>query len=135
MMRNGPCAIAAKTEKLAMDLAYQQSKVTHQGEEAAYASKLMSFILFNAIHDDADNPQKVKNNVFAKLKDFHSESESVNALAMHKNNLPNSQNKQPENWDWTETDFSFNPLRINQNPGYVGSYAMDALATGCGTQL
>lgn len=32
------------------------------------------------------------------------------------------------NWDWKNPNYTYNPTRARVQPGYVGSYCMDALA-------
>jgi len=32
------------------------------------------------------------------------------------------------NWNWKAENFRYSPTRVKQNPGYIGSYAMDGLA-------
>jgi len=31
------------------------------------------------------------------------------------------------NWNWKADDFKYSPSRVDSNPGYIGSYAMDAM--------
>jgi ADP-ribosyl-[dinitrogen reductase] hydrolase len=113
----------------ARSLARRQSKVTHQGDEAAAAAELLSFITYNAINDPSLDPADVKANVLASLNTFVSDEPSVNALAKHESNVPNAQDAlKMENWDWTAPNFSFNALRLAENSGYIGSYSLDALA-------
>lgn len=35
---------------------------------------------------------------------------------------------QDRNWNWKEEGFTYAPTRLHQQPGYIGSYCMDALA-------
>ena len=35
---------------------------------------------------------------------------------------------QDRNWNWKDPDFTYSPTRTKQQPGYIGSYCMDALA-------
>ena len=40
-------------------------------------------------------------------------------------------NKSPErdrNWNWKDPDFTYSSFRTKSQPGYVGSYCMDAMA-------
>ena len=32
------------------------------------------------------------------------------------------------NWNWKDPHFSYSPFRVQDSPGYVGSYCMDALS-------
>jgi ADP-ribosyl-[dinitrogen reductase] hydrolase len=39
-------------------------------------------------------------------------------------------NKSPDdrNWNWKDANFTYSPRRLKQQPGYIGSYCMDALS-------
>lgn len=159
LMRNGPVAIAARSVEEAMICAYFQSKVTHQGDEAAFCCELMAYIIFHAIHCHSTNPEEIKLYLLDKIQDFAPiipESapkpttldgssgiqtrsfDAVKALAGSKSVWPNTSDpRKSENWNWlclpdehghVVTKFSFNPDRLGKQPGYIGSYAMDALA-------
>ena len=39
-----------------------------------------------------------------------------------------NQNLQDRDWDWRNAEFRFAPSRAEAHPGYIGSYAMDALS-------
>ena len=39
------------------------------------------------------------------------------------------------NWNWREKDFSYSPSRLDNMPGYIGSYCMDALAMALHTVM
>lgn len=125
LMRLGPVAIAAKTEKEALALAWEQSKVTHQGDEAAGCCQLMASLLFQALHSNETDVEKRKEMFFKKISQFQCEVPSVNALAKGAQGVKNPQTDKDENWNWHDQDFSFNSLRIH---GCAGSYAMDGLA-------
>lgn len=125
LMRNGPVAIAASSSEEAMQLAMVQSKVTHQGNEAAECCRLMAYLLFSITH----SPNEItKSNLPQLLQGFTSTEPSVQSLANSEENVKNAKNRQLENWNWKSPNFQFNQDRINQYPGYIGSYAMDALA-------
>jgi hypothetical protein len=32
------------------------------------------------------------------------------------------------NWNWRDKEFNYSPSRLDSNPGYIGSYCMDALS-------
>lgn len=128
LMRNGPTAIAATSEKNAFDLAWRQSKVTHKGDEAAACCQLMSFFLFWALQLDERNPAVRKDILFKKLTSFNCTVPSVNGLAASSSAVVNPATKKEENWDWRNAEFKFNAKRLNLNSGYIGAYAMDGLA-------
>jgi ADP-ribosyl-[dinitrogen reductase] hydrolase len=128
LMRLGAVAIAAKSEAEAMDLAWRQSKVTHQGDEAAGCCQLMAFLIFHALHEKKQNPQERKQILFEKLKDFSCTVPSVNGLAKSLTAVESPFTKKQENWNWKEEIFCFHPGRLAEQPGYIGSYSMDAMA-------
>lgn len=35
---------------------------------------------------------------------------------------------QDRNWNWKSADYTYSPCRNKQQPGYIGSYCMDALS-------
>lgn len=131
LMRLGPVALVAKSEGKARELAAQQSRVTHQGVEAAACAELMASLIFQALHHDPqDNPQAVKAAVFKELENFKCDVVSVNALAHSQQDAKSSKdNISLENWNWRDENFAFNEERLKTDRlGYIGSYAMDALA-------
>ena len=129
LMRLGPVAIVADSEKAAMALARKQSKVTHQGEEAAGCCELMAFLLFHALHSKEYKPAVLKHLLFEKLADFHSSILSVHKLAQSEIIPTEDGEAIKEDWNWKNPDFSFNAHRLKMQGGtYVGSYAMDGLA-------
>ncbi len=38
-------------------------------------------------------------------------------------------------WNWREEDFTYAPTRLSQQPGYIGSYCMDALSMALHTVM
>ncbi len=123
LMRNAASALIAKDLKEAETIAWKQSKVTHQGDEAAACCQLMSHLMYRAIYEGA-----TKETLFKDIQNFTCDVPTVMDLAQSKDNAVNAQNGKPENWNWRDKDFSFNAERLKSQPGYIGSYAMDALA-------
>jgi len=39
------------------------------------------------------------------------------------------------NWDWREKSHTYSPCRNKQQPGYIGSYCMDALSMALHTVM
>jgi len=39
-----------------------------------------------------------------------------------------NENLKDRNWNWKDKDFEYSPSRNDRNPGYIGSYCMDALS-------
>ena len=107
-----------KNINFAMKVAFKQSKVTHQGDEAAGCCQLLTFIIVQILN--GTDLKFVLNNLFQ----FQCGCPSVNCLAhsQMENNDPN------RNWNWKDKNFKYSTLRAQSNPGYIGSYAMDAMA-------
>jgi len=129
VMRNSPIPVRYYKCGLetAMDIAYKQSKTTHQGDEAAELCRLLTFVCCKGI--ETGNKDKV----FEALeKEFVSNLYSVNCLAKsvaeerHQEN--NGLDLDDRDWNWKKADYKFCESRARENPGYIGSYAMDAVA-------
>jgi len=111
----------------AMNMAHKHSKTTHQGDEAAELCSLLAFIIVNAI-----NRADGKKDVIEDLSSFNSKLYSVRCLADSKQEEKHTDNAhlklEDRNWNWKDPNFKFCATRATQQPGYVGSYAMDAVA-------
>ena len=106
----------------AMEIAYKQSKLTHQGDEAAECCRLLTYIVVKILNREKN--EKL-NDILDNLKDFKTKEKSVECLALsmeEKNDDPD------RDWNWKKKDFRYSPTRSKQQPGYIGSYAMDGLA-------
>jgi len=181
LMRLAPVPIAFASHRelfdYGLDYAQKQSEVTHTGEEAAQACRLLAHLIMKLINYDAKNKNKNKtenfvnnrstttrslnennNNIYSSankdnngkshiqiaieecLEDFDSKNYSVYCIS---NSQQESQEKfestqmyyqevnstpKDRNWNWKDTNFRYSPTREKSNPGYVGSYALDALA-------
>jgi len=110
-----------------MEFAAKQSKTTHQGDEAAECCRLMSFLIFHSFQSDKYGKQ-----ILEICSDFKSEFYSIQCLASSKKeeSHPNNEKLKLEdrNWNWKDPNFRFSPNRSVQQPGYIGSYCMDALS-------
>jgi len=110
----------------AMNFSYKHSKTTHQGDEAAECCKLMAYIIVKAIHGDGTK------SILNDLSDFNSELYSINCLKNSEVENRHESNKDLElkdrKWNWKDENFKYSPTRAKSQPGYIGSYAMDALA-------
>ncbi|GHT15597.1 ADP-ribosylglycohydrolase [Planctomycetales bacterium] len=104
---------------LAQDVAERQSRTTHRGDEAAECCRLLTFLMVNLI-----NGQNLKDCLENLGDAFTSPEKSVQCLA--KNEMEN--NDRDRNWQWKADDFKYSPKRTANDPGYIGSYAMDAVA-------
>ena len=104
-----------------LDFSKKQSKITHQGEEAAGCCQLLSFIIVKILN--GENLKNILDNLYLN---FSSDYGSVNYMACsikEKNG-----NEYNENWNWKDDNFRYNKDRVKINPGYIGSYCMDAMA-------
>mmetsp|Transcript_1224 Transcript_1224/g.2308 ORF Transcript_1224/g.2308 Transcript_1224/m.2308 type:complete len:430 (+) Transcript_1224:267-1556(+) len=131
LMRNG--AIAARywsNPSDAMKAAYQQSKTTHQGDEAAECCRLLTHVCCTAIN--TKGKVDVKAILDSLDKTFSSDIYSIQCLAKGVQEKRHDDNKNLDlcdrNWTWKSKDFKYAPLRSKQMPGYVGSYSMDNLS-------
>ena len=115
---------------LACAVAHKQSVVTHQGEEAAECARLLAFICTTGIQNSRVNQDSSSSKCIAQeLLDsigavFETTELSVACLAQGQaeGNDPDRQ------WTWRQVDYQYSPTRATNQPGYVGSYAMDGLA-------
>ncbi|GHT94661.1 ADP-ribosylglycohydrolase [Spirochaetia bacterium] len=104
---------------LAQDTAERQSRTTHRGDEAADCCRLLTFLMVGLI-----NGKDLKLSLENLGKDFTAKEKSVQCLA----NSEIEDNDPDRNWQWKAEDFKYSPARSRANPGYIGSYAMDATA-------
>lgn len=132
IMRNGAVPIFYHRDiKLAEEVAYKQSKTTHQGDESAECARLLTHICVTAINSEAPSKQILAD----AANTFNTDLYSVQCLAASRQEERQPSNSEPEeldlgerNWNWQDPDFKFAPKRSLQQPGYIGSYAMDGLA-------
>jgi len=121
IMRNAAVPICYHNDmEMAMKVSELQSYLTHQGIEAAECCRLLTFIIIKILNRKNENLKEILNN----LNDFETNVESVKCLSqsLKENNDEN------RDWNWKNENFRYSPLRSRQNPGYIGSYAMDGMA-------
>jgi len=109
----------------ALEVARLQSLTTHQGEEAAECCRLMTHIIVTAIKK-GDGTNQILNQI-----EFETELKSVQFLAksLQEDETPGRDWKlEDRNWNWKDPQYQYSPSRASQQPEYVGSYCMDALA-------
>ena len=119
-----------------MEIAYRQSKLTHQGDEAAECCRLLTYIIVKIFKREKKEDEKLKEFLDNNLKDFkileksEKYAKSVEYLASSKaENKKDSSEPDPDrNWNWKEKDYRYSPSRRKFQPGYIGSYAMDGMA-------
>ena len=112
-----PICFFARTDPLGF--AEKQSKITHQGDEAAGCCQLLTFIIMEIFKGE-----DLKNILDNLYKNFRSKYESVNYLTF---SIKEDKNN-GINWNWKDNNFRYNDKRVAQNPGYIGSYCMDCMA-------
>jgi ADP-ribosyl-[dinitrogen reductase] hydrolase len=122
----------------ALSVAYWQSKTTHQGDEAAECCRLMTHVILSLIDaaadaaDRGDEAPSPKATLAALPGSFVTPLYSVRCLASsmqeERNEANASAKLEDRDWRWRADDYRFSPTRARQQPGYIGSYAMDALA-------
>ena len=117
IMRNAAIPIAYHNDlNSAMEYAGKQSKVTHQGNEAAGCCKLLTYIVWNILNENKKNTLKETLDSLLteeNLNDVILVTDSVKGLALSKESVESDKDKGSyENW----------------NPKYIGSYAMDNMA-------
>ncbi len=128
LMRNAPVAVFARHDQTqAQTLAWKQSKTTHQGDEAAECCRLLTHCILNGIFGDGTN-----NSLGSLGEGFSTDLYSVTCLSKSRREERTegnqNQNLQDRDWDWRNAEFRFAPSRAEAHPGYIGSYAMDALS-------
>lgn len=120
--------------KDAIDKAASQSLTTHQGDEAADCCRIMSFIIFKALN--SGNLANAKNFLdsldISELLPYLKTDGGIHLAQSKREESPelNSYCKGPEDrdWNWKKPEFTYSKTRVNNNSGYIGSYAMDGLS-------
>jgi len=126
VMRNGAIPLWFRNDVQAgMKAAYWQSRTTHRGEEAAELCRLLTFICVKFINGAGRE-------LLDDMRGFKSPLYTVTCLANGLCEEPHHDNSHAifgsvENcrWNWRLPNFHYCEARAMQQPGYVGSYAMD----------
>eukprot|EP01123_Difflugia_compressa_P007067 TRINITY_DN1953_c0_g5_i1.p1 TRINITY_DN1953_c0_g5~~TRINITY_DN1953_c0_g5_i1.p1 ORF type:complete len:518 (-),score=124.56 TRINITY_DN1953_c0_g5_i1:29-1582(-) len=123
IMRNAAIPLFFRNNKQeAIKAAILQSRTTHQGVEAEQCCALLTYIVLSAMEGDGTP-------TFLAHLD-HSIIESL--IPFNDKLLPSVKNlimSNPESdFNWKNSNFQYNSNRARSQPGYVGSYAMDAMA-------
>lgn len=130
VMRNSPvpCLFWDNVEK-AMEQASMQSRTTHQGVEASECCRLMSFICCMAAQNRKSSAREI---LQMACDHFKSPVYSVQCLARSQNEEEHESNAKMDLkdrvWNWKDENYRYSPTRAERQPGYVGSYCMDAVA-------
>jgi len=125
IMRMSPVPVYYHDIAEAVNIARLQSLTTHQGEEARECSALMAWIIVNAIHN-GDGTKKILDTIH----NFQSDVKSINFLirSQQEDATPGRNwDLADRDWNWKDPEHKYSPERSRRQPGYVGSYAMDAL--------
>lgn len=117
-MRLAPVPICYHNDiSKAMLVASQQSKISHQGDEAAECCRLLTYIIVKGIQGE------LLKDVLNHLGDhFQTPNKSVQALA----NSQMENNDRDRDWNLKSKNFKYSETRSQNMPGYIGSYVMDA---------
>ena len=119
IIRNAAIPICYFAQKDPLAFAEKQSKITHQGDEAAGCCQLLTFIIMEIFK--GEDLKNILDNLYSN---FNSKYESVNYLACSIKEDKNG----GINWNWKDKNFRYNDKRVAQSPGYIGSYCMDCIA-------
>ena len=127
IMRLAPVPILCRGDAdAAMELAWCQSKTTHQGDEAADCARLLAFLCATAISGGAGKA------ALDALESFPARLYATRGLALAVPEEPHAENEGSDlagrDWRWRRADFRYYAPRIASDTGYAGSYAMDGLA-------
>eukprot|EP00755_Sulcionema_specki_P005129 Sspe_Gene.31892::Locus_15674_Transcript_1_1_Confidence_1.000_Length_1596::g.31892::m.31892 len=126
VMRNGPVATFFHSDvEAGMEAAYNQSKTTHQGEEAAECCRLLTYVCINFINGAGKE-------LLDDLSGFTSPLYSVTCLRDSVDEAPHPENAhlkiKDRQWNWRHPEYRYCESRSRLQPTYIGSYAMDNLA-------
>jgi len=129
VIRNGAVPVWFRGDiEQGMKAAYQQSKATHGGEEAAELCRLLTFVCTEFINGAGRE-------LLDDISSFKSPLYTVECLANARCEEPHPHNAHPvfgrvENrrWNWKSPDYRYCTSRVRQDPTYIGSYAMDCMS-------
>lgn len=129
VMRNAAVPLAYASDMAqGCQVARQQSKTTHQGDEAAECCAIMTWLAIQAMNE----PNVGMKELLGRLPQFESPFYSIQCLVNSRKEERCEANKhldlKDRNWNWKSPEFRYSPTRAERQPGYVGSYCMDALS-------
>ncbi|KAH3762866.1 ADP-ribosylglycohydrolase family protein [Pelomyxa schiedti] len=131
LMRNAPVALyyCHELAKL-LDFSYKQSKTTHQGDEAADCCRVLSYIIGRAVTTPATKEEALSGIDMAHFAPplCYSVQCLANSVAEEANPSNQKLKLEDRNWNWKDPNFRWSANRAREDPGYIGSYAMDALS-------
>ena len=128
VMRNAAVPVCFHDDHDAgLTIARRQSLVTHQGEEAAECCRLITHVAILAMNSTGSDEHRVRSVLSSLGETFQTPVPSVKALAMSQ-----MEDENPDrDWRWKTEEgaaYHYCESRAKKQPGYVGSYAMDATA-------
>jgi len=129
VMRNGALPVWFRGDlESGMRAAYGQSKTTHGGHEAAELCRFLTWLCGRFIGG-------VGREILEDLSSFQTSLYNVECLVNGKCEERHADNSDPvfgglENrkWDWRNKGHTYCHKRAVEQPGYIGSYAMDAVS-------
>jgi len=136
IMRNAPVAVWFRGDlEGGMAAAHEQSKMTHQGKEAAELCRLLTFICIRLMNGAGRE-------LLEDLSGFKTPLYTVTCLAAacceesHVENSDEVAVRSPlhfgslecRQWNWRSPNYQYCSKRAEETPGTVGSYAMDCMA-------
>eukprot|EP00045_Choanoeca_perplexa_P006064 m.51217 g.51217 ORF g.51217 m.51217 type:complete len:452 (-) comp13447_c0_seq30:117-1472(-) len=115
-----------------MQASADSSRTTHQGVEAAECCRLLAFLLYQACHSELQDAAELRVWLLTTaISEFISSRYSVQCMAQSKGEEKHADNAHLElksrNWNWRVKQYKYAEDRAFNQPGYVGSYAMDGL--------
>jgi len=132
-----------------MEVAKNQSLTTHNGKEAYECCMIISYIIIKCINNEEKKLIDVKK-LLDKILDYDIISLYCKDLEYSVQMLVKSQKEaekkfhefidsgkyskafnkgvEDRDWNWKSRNFKYSPFRSKLQPGYIGSYCMDALA-------
>eukprot|EP01091_Cochliopodium_minus_P005329 TRINITY_DN1527_c0_g1_i1.p1 TRINITY_DN1527_c0_g1~~TRINITY_DN1527_c0_g1_i1.p1 ORF type:complete len:449 (-),score=126.42 TRINITY_DN1527_c0_g1_i1:21-1367(-) len=110
-----------------LEVSYKQSKTTHKGDEAAECCQLMNHLIYHSLNNGTGTKSDLDN-----ITSFEPKLYSVKCLRDSKQEETDDSNSKLDlkdrNWNWKDENFKFSPTRSQKQPGYIGSYCMDAVS-------
>jgi len=129
IMRLAPAPVAFHDDvAMARKVSGLQSLTTHQGTEASGCCELLAQVICTGIHAaEGATPPTVLDEAMAGFSLPGCPSVEALSRAEQEGTDPD------RDWRWRRPDHRYSPSRSAQQPGYVGSYAMDnaAMALHC----
>lgn len=124
-----PCCFHGD-EAAATSAARTQARTTHAGDEASEAAALMAAVIVRAIHAPGADADARKAALWDSLASWETPVASVRALARAEAEPgPGGAPDPDRDWRWRgPARLDYSPTRATTQPGYIGSYCMDALA-------